>query len=227
MSEDKKISVSEKNEEDSEVEVGDTEEPQEGELIPIADDQQEQEQSSEALEPEEQIAKLEQKLLEVQEKWLRSVAEMDNLRKRTRRDVEEALARGRTDVLREILPAIDSIDLALNTVDENTEIGGIVDGMEMVRKQFMSATERFGLKAVESQEKAFDPNFHEAVAQVESDAHGAGKIVEEMRKGYMLGDRLLRAAMVIVSKGKPTPEDATDDTVDNNGDSTSNGGEDA
>jgi molecular chaperone GrpE len=114
----------------------------------------------------------------------------------------------------------------LNTVDENTEIGGIVEGMEMVRKQFMSATERFGLKAVESRQKAFDPNFHEAVAQVESDEHGAGQIVEEMRKGYMLGQRLLRAAMVIVSKGKPTPEDATDDTVDDNDDSTNNGGED-
>ena len=128
--------------------------------------------------------------------------------------MEEAATRGRTDVLREILPAIDSIDLALNTLDKNTEIKGIVEGMSMVRKQFLSATERFGLKAIESQDKAFDPNFHEAVAQIESDEHEAGQIVEEMRKGYLLGDRLLRAAMVIVSKGKPVPAEEPEEAVD-------------
>ncbi len=223
MREDKKTSVSKKNKDESEVEVVEIEETQEGELIAATEDQQDQQESPEALEPEEQIAKLKQKLLEVQEKWLRGVAEMDNLRKRTKRDVEEALARGRTDVLREILPAIDSIDLALNTVDEKTEKSGIVEGMEMVRKQFISSTERFGLKAVESREKAFDPNYHEAVAQVESNEHEAGQIVEEMRKGYLLGERLLRAAMVIVSKGKPVPEDGT---VDENDGSKNSGGDD-
>jgi molecular chaperone GrpE len=220
VSEDKKTSVLEEKGEHSEAEVLETEDTQESGPGATEEAQEEspeaQEESPEALEPEEQIATLEKKLQEAEEKWLRGVAEMDNLRKRTRRDVEEAVIRGRTDVLREILPAIDSIDLALNTVDDKTEIKGIVEGMSMVRKQFISATERFGLKAVESQDKAFDPNFHEAVAQLESEEHEAGQIVEEMRKGYLLGDRLLRAAMVIVSKGKPVAEEEAGDGEDEN-----------
>jgi molecular chaperone GrpE len=223
VSEDKKTSVVDEKGDPSEVEVletGDTQASEPGAA------EEAQEESPEALEPEAQIARLEKKLQQAQEKWLRGVAEMDNLRKRTRRDVEEAGIRGRTDVLREILPAIDSIDLALNTVDDKTEIKGIVEGMSMVRKQFISATERFGLKAVESQDKAFDPNFHEAVAQVESDEHEAGQIVEEMRKGYLLGDRLLRAAMVIVSKGKPVPEDETVEAAEEINVTIDDGGED-
>jgi hypothetical protein len=122
-----------------------------------------------------------------------------------RRDVDEAVIRGRTEVLREILPVIDSIDMAIDTVKQSHDVDGIVEGVGMVKHQFLNATERFDLKSIQSVGHSFDPNFHEAVAQVDSEEMEVGQVLSEMRGGYMLGDRLLRAAMVVVSRGKPSP----------------------
>jgi molecular chaperone GrpE len=160
--------------------------------------------------PFEEMAALEDKLKSTHERLLRTAAELDNFRKRARRDVDEALARGRADVLMELLPVLDSIDLALGAKDADGANESIIEGVEMIKKQFLSATERFGLKAVESRDKGFDPNFHEAVAHVASPDHPAGQIVDEMRKGYLLGDKLLRAAMVVVSKGNAAPAAESD-----------------
>jgi molecular chaperone GrpE len=146
---------------------------------------------------------LQEKLNATHERLLRTAAELDNFRKRARRDVEDAQNRGRADVLAEVLPVIDSVDLALSSLDEGTA-KGIVEGLEMIKRQFLSAVDRFGVKQVESIGKAFDPNVHEAVSQIYSDAYAAGQIVEEMRKGYLIGEKLLRAAMVAVSRG-PLP----------------------
>ena len=152
-----------------------------------------------------QVVALEEKLSTTHERLLRTAADLDNLRKRSKRDVEDALARGRSDVLLEILPVLDSIDLALAAKGSDGADGSIIEGVQMIKKQFLTATERFGLREVESKGCAFDPNFHEAVAHIASAEHPAGQIVDEMRKGYMLGDKLLRAAMVVVSKGEDTP----------------------
>ena len=156
----------------------------------------------------EDVAALEEKLKTTHERLLRTAADLDNFRKRARRDADEALARGRSDVLMEILPVLDSIDLALGTKDAEGSNESILEGVQMIKKQFLAATERFGLKEVESRGKAFDPNYHEAVAHIASPDHPAGQIVDEMRKGYLLGDKLLRAAMVVVSKGEQPPADA-------------------
>lgn len=121
----------------------------------------------------------EEKNKAIQEKLLRTAAELDNVRKRARRDVEDAKVFGRTEILRDILPVIDSLDLALNTVDPDGPASAIVEGVVMVRKQFLNATERYDLKPIDSVQKAFDPNYHEAVAQVFSEELEAGQIVEE------------------------------------------------
>lgn len=157
--------------------------------------------ADQSLSPEQQIAALEAKFKETHDRLLRTAAELENVRRRSRRDVDEAVNRGRTDILREILPIIDSIELALNSADPGGSAAGIVEGVEMIHRQFLSAAERFGLKPIESVGLSFDPNVHEAVAQVHSEDQPVGAVVEEMRRGYMLGDRLLRASMVIVSKG--------------------------
>jgi len=162
--------------------------------------------------PEPETAVLEEKLKTTHERLLRTAADLDNLRKRTKRDVDEALARGRSDVLQEMLPVLDSIDLALASKETDGANDGILEGVQMIRKQFMAATERFGLKEVESRGKAFDPNFHEAVAHIASSDCPAGQIVDEMRKGYLIGEKLLRAAMVVVSKGGPEPSVASGNT---------------
>ncbi len=227
MTEDRKISISSSDVKDAE-DAEDGKDPKKdesgqvedsgastGEVV-INDDEEPDIDDQEVMDPVDEIAELENQLKSTQEKYLRGAADMDNLRKRSRRDVEEAGIRGRQEVLREILPVIDSIDLALNSAQPDGANTGIIQGVEMVRKQFLSATEQFGLKPIESVGQVFDPNFHEAVAQIPSDEVDAGLVLQEMRKGYILGDRLLRAAMVVVSKGQPedsepVEEDSSDE----------------
>lgn len=153
-------------------------------------------------------AELEAAVAAERDRALRLAADMDNLRKRSRKEVEDALGRGRAEVLLEILPVVDSIDLALasGAAAEGASITAVLEGVTMVRRLFLTAVERFGVTPVETIGKSFDPNVHEAVAQVSSDEHEIGRIVHELRKGYVMGDKLLRAAMVAVSKGSASGE---------------------
>lgn len=176
--------------------------------------------------PNETIAELEQKLEAEHQRLLRAAADLDNLRKRTRRDVDDAAIRGRIEVLGELLPAIDSLDLALSSSEREGPAGPVLDGVEMVRKQFLAAMSRFGLAPVETAPgDPFDPAVQEAVAQIPSADYELGAVVEVMRKGYVLGERLVRASMVVVSAGEaespPAAEEAAEanvpDTEDNDG----------
>jgi molecular chaperone GrpE len=158
------------------------------------------------IEPDDRAA-LEQKLAEQHERLLRTAAELDNVRKRARRDAEDAVVRGRAEVLGEVLPALDSLDIALSSATATADAESLVQGMELVRRQFLSGMERFGLKPIEAAGRPFDPAVHEAVAQLASDEVAAGEVLEDMRRGYLLGERLLRASMVVVSAG-PAPAPA-------------------
>jgi molecular chaperone GrpE len=151
----------------------------------------------------QKVLRLEAELAAQKDRMIRMVADMDNLRKRTRREVEMSTVNGRSDVLGELLPAIDAMDMAINAIAPEGDSKGVYEGMVMVRRQFLTAVERFGLKPLSSEGEIFDPNFHEAVSQVPSSDHPSGVIVNEVRKGYMLGERLLRASMVVVSSGNP------------------------
>jgi molecular chaperone GrpE len=161
----------------------------------------------------DRVAELEGQLSAERDRALRFAADMDNLRKRSRKEVEEALGRGRGEVLLEILPVIDSIDSALSSAAETEgSAAAVLEGVTMVRRQFLSAVERFGVTPIEAVGQAFDPNFHEAVAQVHSDDHEVGQIVHEMRKGYVMGEKLLRASMVVVSKGSSSSRETPEST---------------
>jgi molecular chaperone GrpE len=149
------------------------------------------------------LAALERKLGEEHDRLLRTAAELDNVRKRARRDVEDAAVRGRAEVLSELLPAIDAIDLALKNADEATPARAVIDGVEMVRRQFLGTMARFGLTPIACVGNPFDPTFHEAVAQIPHADLPTGAVIEELRRGYLLGERLLRASLVVVSSGAP------------------------
>lgn len=191
--------------ESEESEPEDGEQHADGEEPVLVDDEVEGDEV--VRDPNELVAELEEKLAAEHERLLRAVADLDNLRKRTRRDVEDAAVRGRAEVLDTLLPAIDSLDLALGSSDRDGAAGPVLDGVDMVRKQFLTGMSRFGLAPVETEiGSMFDPAVQEAVAQIPSAEHPVGAVVEEMRKGYTLGDRLLRAAMVIVSAGPPEGE---------------------
>jgi molecular chaperone GrpE len=169
-------------------------------LEPAADAEPEAGADEIEIEPDDR-ADLEQRLAAEHDRLLRTAAELDNVRKRARRDVEEALVRGRAEVLSELLPALDSLDIALSSATATTDTGSLIQGVELVRRQFISGMERFGLKPIDAVGRAFDPALHEAVAQRPSDEVDAGGVIEDMRRGYLLGERLLRASMVVVSTG--------------------------
>ena len=171
------------------------------------------------------IAALEKKVAAEHDRLLRTAAELDNVRKRARRDVDDALSRGRADVLAELLPTIDALDLALKNADDSAPARAVIDGGEMVRRQFLGSMARFGLKPIACVGTAFDPSFHEAVAQIPDATVPIGAVIEDLRRGYLLGDRLLRASLVVVSSGAPAPapEPAPADGPDDPGEEGGNG----
>ena len=157
----------------------------------------------------DELAALEKKVAEEHDRLLRTAAELDNFRKRARRDIEDAGVRGRAEVLADILPTIDALDLALKNAADETPARAVIDGVEMVRRQFLGSMARFGLKPIGCVGAPFDPSFHEAVAQIPHPDVPTGAVLEELRRGYMLGDRLLRASMVVVSSGAPAETSET------------------
>jgi len=150
-------------------------------------------------------------LASTKDRMLRIAADFDNFRKRTRKEQEEARTRGREEVLKEILPVFDNLERAIQaagTKEASPATQAIVAGVAMVQKQFEEGLGRFGLKRFSAKGQGFDPNLHEALAQVETDEHPAGTVVEEYQKGYMLGERLLRPATVVVARPKAAPRPA-------------------
>jgi molecular chaperone GrpE len=140
---------------------------------------------------------------QLRDQLLRTAADFDNYRKRTRRDVEEAKVRGRDDAVKEVLPVFDNLERAVAAATSAQTIDSVVEGVRMVLKLFEDTSERMGLTRVKTLGERFDPAIHEAIQQQETDASPPGTILAEVVPGYMVGPRLLRAAMVVVAR-KPT-----------------------
>jgi molecular chaperone GrpE len=136
---------------------------------------------------------------------LRAVADFDNYRKRSKRDEQEAVRRGKEDLLRELLPVFDNLERASESARVATDPKAIAEGVSMVTRLFSDTLARLGGKRVNSVGTPFDPNLHEAVGQEESAEHPAGTVMREFVPGYQFGERLLRPAMVVVSRGAPAP----------------------
>ncbi len=136
---------------------------------------------------------------------LRSAADFDNFRKRTRRELEEARRNGREDLLRTLLPVFDNLERAIQSAQRSSDIKAMTEGLTMVQRQFVDALGREGIARVATIGRAFDPGVHEAIQQVETADHEAGTIIAEVQPGYTQGERLLRAAMVVVARAK-SPE---------------------
>ncbi|MEQ1852198.1 MAG: nucleotide exchange factor GrpE [Chthoniobacteraceae bacterium] len=141
-------------------------------------------------------------------KWkdiaLRTQAELDNYRKRVARDREEDAKRTQAVLLERLLPVIDNFELGMIEVRKCDPKSPIVVGMEMIERQLREFMSGSGVEAVEAVGAKFDPNMHEAISQEEDASAPEGQVLKQVRKGYKLRDRLLRAAMVIVSKGRPS-----------------------
>lgn len=156
----------------------------------------------------EQIQELEKTNKELQDRLLRQAADFENFRKRSRKEADDARHRAREESLKEILPVIDNLERALEAADADTaSVESIVQGVNMVLRQFQTTMERLGAKGFASKGEVFDPNRHEAIAQVETDEVDPGVVFQEMQRGYFLGERLLRPALVSVAKAPASAGD--------------------
>lgn len=148
------------------------------------------------------VAEREQILAELQEinaKYLRLYAEFENYKKRVSKDKEELIKYGNESLLYEILPFIDHLEMALKHAS-NEVSSGLVQGVEITLRDLRKTLEKFGLTAIEADGKPFDPVVHHAMSQVERNDTEDNTVVEEFRRGYMLRDKVLRPALVAVSK---------------------------
>jgi len=134
---------------------------------------------------------------------LRSQADFDNFRKRAAREKEDAIKYANASFLDRLIPILDSFELGLNAARTSAADSPIIAGMDMVAKQLSDFLTASGAEPVNAEGQPFDPNVHEAVAQEESATVPEGTVIRQLRKGFKLRDRLLRAAMVVVSKGAP------------------------
>jgi molecular chaperone GrpE len=138
-------------------------------------------------------------LQEANDKYLRLYAEFDNYKKRVNKDKEELVKYGNENLLYELLPVVDNLEMALKH-SSNDISSGLVQGVEITLKELKKTLEKFGLTEIEAYGKPFDPLVHHAMSQIESDDVNEKTVVEEFRKGYMLKDKVLRPSLVAVSK---------------------------
>ena len=148
----------------------------------------------------------EEKLKTTQEKLLRIMAEMENQRRRFEKEKQEAFEFGGFNFASESLLLIDNIDRAIisfkndESLKNNKDLNKIIDSIEIIKKDLVSIFKKNGIESIECINKKFDPNFHQAMLEVENNTKEPGTIVQEIQKGYMMKDRLLRPSLVGVAK---------------------------
>lgn len=153
---------------------------------------------------EAKVASLEKDKKENWDRYLRAAADLENLRKRQKREIDDARLESKGRVLKEMLPVVDNLERAIDHATAQAGSNPIIEGVQLVLRQFLTAFERLDVMPVEAAGQPFDPNLHEAISQQESDAP-PGTVVQVLQRGYKSGDRLLRPALVVVAKSKPAP----------------------
>ena len=165
---------------------------------------------------------VDQKLKETEDKLLRSLAEIENQRRRFEKEIKDAFEFGSFNFAKESLAILDNLERAKNAIrnDEvlklNKDLEKFLDNISIIEKDLVSIFERNRITKIESKGKKFDPNLHQAMAEIEDDKSEVGAIVQEIQCGYMLGDRLLRPALVGVAKKKSSKNEVKGEKKDKN-----------
>ena len=186
---------------------------------PLSDDNEikaEKEAKEQISDKEESV---DEKLKATEEKLLRTMAEMENQRRRFEKEREEAFEFGGFNFAKESLLLIDNIDRAIESfkndekLKKNSDLDKVIDGIEIVKKDLISIFKKNGIEHINCINKKFDPNYHQAMLEIEDPNKETGIVVQEIQKGYMMKDRLLRPSLVGVTKKKEEKADKT--TKDN------------
>jgi len=143
---------------------------------------------------------LQDKLDDMTDKYMRQVAEFENFRKRTEKEKAQMFDMGASSVVTKILPIVDNFERGLAAVPAENKNDALVEGFDKIYKQLLKTLEDMDVKPIEALGKEFDPNFHNAVMQVESDEYEEGIVAQELQKGYMYHDSVVRHSMVAVAK---------------------------
>ena len=171
--------------------------------------------------PEEPEKDLEQKFEEAEaeaksahDRFLRVSAEFENFKKRTRREVDDFRKYANEALIKELLNVVDNLERAMELSMEAKESNHLLEGVDLTLKEILKIFEKFNVRPIEALEREFDPAVHQAVLQEPSEAHPDNTVIREFQKGYTIHERLLRPAMVVVSKSAEGPGDA--EQADNN-----------
>ena len=156
--------------------------------------------------PAEPTENTEETLPPVDDRYLRLQADFDNYRKRVLREKDDLYRRANENIMEELLPVLDHLELALNSAGDAHEHDPVVEGFQLVADQMINVLGKFGLSRIETDGQEFDPNIHEAILHMPSEAAGENQIVSQTRGGYKLGEKLLRASQVVVSSGAAEAE---------------------
>ena len=182
---------------DSDTDIKDSLSQKDQELADAAqDDKEETEETVESLEID-----YSKKYEEINDKYLRLVAEYDNFRKRTQKEKDALYNESVIDVCKAWLPVLDNLDRAIDAAEKlvNPESKTMADGIELVKKQALETMSSFGVEEIDCLGKSFDPEYHDAVAHVDDDAYGENEIIDVLQKGYIKDDRVIRHSVVRVA----------------------------
>ena len=184
----------------------------------VSEEPKDQEEAE--ISPEDLIEKLNEEITSLKDQRLRAIAELENFRKRAEKDQSDALKYGISNFAKEIINIRDNIERAQSSISDeaknNEAIKSVIEGIDLIAQSVVSTFEKIGIKKIDSLNEKFDHNLHQAMMEIENEELEPGTIVQELIPGYTLHDRLLRPAMVGVSKkskknednaDKPTPEE--------------------
>jgi len=160
---------------------------------------------------------LEEKLKDSEEKLLRSLAEIENQRRRFEKDIKDAFEFGSFNFAKENLAILDNLQRAKEAIKndtklkDNKDLDKFLENIDIIEKDLISIFERNRIKKIDTKNKKFDPNFHQAMSEIDDDKAEPGSIIQEIQAGYMLGERLLRPALVSVAKKKDKKDEENKD----------------
>ncbi|MGB9364868.1 MAG: nucleotide exchange factor GrpE [Xanthobacteraceae bacterium] len=168
------------------------------------------------------VAELSKEAAGLKDRLLRTLAEMENLRRRTEREVADARAYGATNFARDILAVADNMERAMKALDDEIRekadagVKALLDGVELTERELIKVMEKHGVKKLEPQGQKFDPNLHQAMLEIPDESVPAGTVVQVMQPGYTIGERVLRPALVGISKGGPKAQAPADAAANDN-----------
>ena len=160
----------------------------------------------------EAVKKKDDELKASQDRLLRLQADFDNFRKRTLREKNDLYRRANEDLIAELLPVLDHVEMALASLSSDDPADPAIEGFKLVAEQLATALKKFGLSPIDAEGAEFDHNVHEAISHLPSEDVAENMVIAQVRRGYMLGDNLLRPAQTVVSSGPASQDKPTDDS---------------